>query len=214
MNDETLEIHGVYEASPSVILVQHKVAEGHEEKIRSSKANIAIASFVPAYARRELFNLIQKIQSVSEGRVIYFDNDSVVYIEKEGDPEIKCGDYLGQLTDEIGNGNKCDKFVTLGPKNYGYEIVKPDGSRKATIKVKGIKLTVNTLETINLERLCQMVEKYIEGHKTSLTVKQTNIKACKYTHKVHTNRFLKIYRAVSEKRRIVGNNTRPFGYKS
>ena len=161
----------------------------------------------------ELFRLINRIEDHKEGRVLYFDTDSVVFIEKDGDPIVECGDYLGQLTDEIPDGFICDTFVTLGPKNYGYEIFNEStGERKATIKVKGIKLTSAALDIISIQQLISMANDYTNGIQQSLNIQQSNIVSNKFTHDVKTRNFEKIYRAVSEKRKIIGNNTRPYGY--
>ena len=121
MNDEKKEVMGFHEASDFTILTQSKYKEHCTEHLHPGKTNIAVASFVTAYARLELFRLITDIETVRQGRVLYFDTDSVVFVEREGDPEVKCGDYLGELTDEVPEGCTCDTCVTLGPKNYGYE---------------------------------------------------------------------------------------------
>ncbi|XP_015793693.1 uncharacterized protein LOC107370221 [Tetranychus urticae] len=214
LNNPEFETLGLFEANQDTIIVQHKFNEESIEKVNPGKTNIAVASFVTAYARLELFRLLQLIENHREGRVLYFDTDSVVFIERDGDPEIKCGDYLGELTDEIEPGWICTQFVTLGPKNYGYESTGPNGEVKATIKVKGIKLTAAALDIITIERLVSMISNYIEGQQDEVLIQQSNITSNKFTHVVRTRCFEKIYRAVSEKRRIDGNNTRPYGYKS
>ena len=211
-NDEEKEILGIHEASEDVIMVQHRFSDSTSDKVTPGKTNIAVASFVTAYARRELFRLMQRIETHRSGRVLYFDTDSVVFVEKQGDPTIKCGDYLGQLTDEIEPGWKCNLFVSLGPKNYAYQIINTEGETKTTIKVKGIRLTSTALNIISIQKLLEMANSYITGIQESVNVQQSNIVSDKFTHVVNTRSFHKIYRAVSEKRRLIGNDTRPFGY--
>ena len=58
---------------------------------------------------------MDRIENIREHSLLYHDTDSVIYYRKLIDPEIECGDYLGDLTDEI-NG-KCTSFLSLGPKN-------------------------------------------------------------------------------------------------
>ena len=212
LNDADNDILGLHEVSDEIIMVQHRLVEEATDKISPGKTNIAVASFVTAYARLELFRLIQRIESHRQGRVLYFDTDSVVFIEKQGDPEIKCGDYLGELTDEIEAGWKCNLFATLGPKNYAYQVVNANNETKSTIKVKGIRLTSGTLDIISIEKILSMASEYVLGNQQVIKVNQSNITANKVTHGVKTRVFEKIYRAVSEKRRIIGNDTRPFGY--
>jgi hypothetical protein len=49
-------------------------------------------------------------------------------------------DYLGDLTDEVPD-NRIIEFVTGGPKNYAYQIAKPDKNGNTSIcKVRGITL--------------------------------------------------------------------------
>ena len=213
LNDETKEVMGVHEVSDTTILTQSRFKEECIEMSNPGKTNIAVASFVTAYARLELFRLIERIESVREGRVLYFDTDSVVFIEQDGDPEIKCGDYLGELTDEIPEGHICDTFVSLGPKNYGYDIVNVETrQRRGILKVKGIKLTSSALDLISVQQMTSMAEAYIAGQQEILMIPQSNIVSNKFTHIVKTKTFKKIYRAVSEKRRVLGNFTRPYGY--
>ena len=49
-----------------------------------------------------------------------------------GESKPLLGDYLGDLTDEIQN-NRIMTFATGGPKNYGYELSKPDKGGNKTL---------------------------------------------------------------------------------
>ena len=75
-----------------------------------------VASFVTAYARLELFNLIDKLQK----KVLYFDTDTVIYSCCEGDQPIKMGNYLGELTNELSTDEWITHFCSTGPKSYSY----------------------------------------------------------------------------------------------
>lgn len=211
-NNPELETLGLFEVNDDTLLIQHKYNDTSLDQVNPGKTNLAVASFVTAYGRLELFRLINKIENHRVGRVLYFDTDSVVFVENENDQEIKCGDYLGELTDEIEPGWKCTDFVTLGPKNYGYEVSDTHGNRKAITKVKGIKLTSAALDILTLQKLMEMIDNYINGIQDVVHINQTNIVSDKFTHIVKTKSFNKIYRAVSEKRKIIGNDTRPYGY--
>ncbi len=52
---------------------------------------------------------------------------------------------------------------------------------------------------------------YRRGEKVELKIPQFNI-ATKPNHEIVSKYFDKLFRAVSEKRRIVRNYTRPYGY--
>ena len=84
----------------------------------SGKTNVAIAAFTTAHARLKLYSYLEKL-----GRhVIYFDTDSVVFFsgtDKSCDP--KLGNFLGEMIDELDNGDNISIFVSGGPKNYAYK---------------------------------------------------------------------------------------------
>ena len=66
-----------------------------------------------AYARLKLYTYIEGLQD----RVIYFDTDSVVYIELAGQYNPPIGVYLGDMTDEL-DGGEITEFVSGGPKVF------------------------------------------------------------------------------------------------
>jgi len=177
----------------------------------------SIAAFVTAYARLELYDKMDLIEANSPGSVLYHDTDSIIYIQKKGVPDVvKCGEYLGELTDEIskdyGEGARCVKFASLGPKNYGYEVIKPKGDTTTTLKVKGICLNEQTLDVITFSKMLEMADGYNDGKKICLEVPQMQITASRH-HQVSTRYFDKIFQAVSTKRYIKGPNlTLPYGF--
>lgn len=192
-------------------LVTYKMVS--DEECQPGNANVAVASFVTSNARLELFKLINEIETNHSGSVLYFDTDSVIYKYTKGDPIKDCGDLLGQLTDGL-DGNKCFSACFLGPKNYAYEITKPDQSTECIIKTKGVRLTAKTLETITLEKMLEMADSLCEKNITlTETVDQQRIGNLSRQQQVVTIDFKKTYRAVSDKRIIRKNNTFPFGWK-
>ncbi|XP_071509045.1 uncharacterized protein [Diadema antillarum] len=66
----------------------------------SVKSNVVIAAFTTAQARLKLYDVLDRLGE----RVLYFDTDSVIYVEREWNPhdwQPVLGDYLGELTDEL-----------------------------------------------------------------------------------------------------------------
>ena len=52
-----------------------------------------------------VFKLYQVLDQVNEN-VLYFDTDSVIFLEKKNEPcPVKTGAYLGELTNELKPGN-------------------------------------------------------------------------------------------------------------
>jgi len=214
-SDEAKEILSDVMVNEDLLLVSWKYVEDKLSKPKNYLASIA--AFVTAYARLELYDKMDLIETNCPGSVLYHDTDSIIYIQKEGFPDVvKCGEYLGELTDEIskdyGEGARCVKFASLGPKNYGYEVLKPNGETTATLKVKGICLNEQTLDVITFSKMLEMAEQYYDCKKICLEVPQMQITASRH-HQVSTRYFDKIYQAVSTKRFIKGPNlTLPYGF--
>jgi len=216
LNDEKIQVQSEYNATEDTVLLQYKYASDDDDEDFAVR-NIAVAAFVTSYARVKLYRLIDQIESVRQGRVLYFDTDSVIFVEKDCDPKIETGDFLGELTDELsayGEGAVCKRFVSLGPKNYGYEIHLPSGETKVTIKTKGIRLSTQALELINFEKMLEMANQYAQGRISDLRVPQFRIRTTTASHIVYSETIEKIYRVVSDKRRLDGVSTLPYGYCS
>jgi hypothetical protein len=64
-----------------------------------------------------------------DGRVLYFDTDSVIFISKEKHYEPELDDFLVKFTNEI---NFIEKLVRTGPKNHGHKL--SNGRTKCKIK--------------------------------------------------------------------------------
>jgi len=73
---------------------------------------------------------------------LYCDIDSVIYIQKCGQPPaVICEDKLGDMTKELGPDEYISEFVSGGPRNHAYKIVNAKTSAKKTVyEVRGITL--------------------------------------------------------------------------
>uniref|UniRef100_H3ANZ5 DNA-directed DNA polymerase n=1 Tax=Latimeria chalumnae TaxID=7897 RepID=H3ANZ5_LATCH len=109
-----------------------KYAKGHYG------LNIFIVTFTTAYARLELYRLLDQLQE----RCLYHDTDSVIF-----------GDYLGEMTSEVPSNERVVEFVSSGPKSYAYRL----SSGKACIKLKGVTLNVKNSEKVNFDSLKDLV---------------------------------------------------------
>ena len=169
--------------------------------------NVFLASFTTAHTRLRLYRVLDQL----EERVLYFDTDSVVYITREGEEEPKVGDFLGDLTDELG-GRHIVEFVSAGPKNYAYLL--NDG--EACCKVKGFTLNHENAKKINFETMCSEVFLWhLYRESSGLKIKNKR-KICRDPKKqVLFNRAEeKLYSVVYDKRRVISNfDTLPYGYK-
>lgn len=94
-------------------------------------SNIALATFVTAYARLELYECLEALQK----DVLYCDTDSVIFVDRGSCPLV-CGPFLGDLTNELDADEHIQEFVSVGPKTYGYRT----SHGKEIMKCKGISL--------------------------------------------------------------------------
>lgn len=215
LNDPKLQVQSEYNPTDQSVILQYKY-ESDDDDEEFAARNIAVPAFVTSYARMKLYELIDEIESVRAGRVLYFDTDSVIFVERDSDPKIQTGDFLGELTDELqgyGPGARCTKFSSCGPKNYGYEITMPDGQTKATIKAKGIRLSAQAMEIINFQKMLDMANKFARGEILDFKIPQFRIKTTTASHIVFSETIENIYRVVSDKRRLDGKCTLPYGYR-
>lgn len=113
-------------------------------------------------------------------------------------------------------GEKIVQLVCLGPKNYAYKVQKVDGSTYVVVKCKGITLDAKALDLLHIEKLVEIAERYCmhpNAEQIEIFIKQSRIKALPSHQILVQQEMLKVYRAVSEKRMIRGNDTLPFGWK-
>ena len=70
--------------------------------------NIFVASFTTSRARDRLYEALQLLRE----RVLYYDNDSVIYLEEPGQPNPPLEDYLGESTSELEADDYVEEFVS------------------------------------------------------------------------------------------------------
>jgi len=213
IGDEKVEIKGEMMVNDETLMLNWKFKDDEDSK--QNNTNIAVASYVTAYARLELYNLLEKIEQIRTGSVLYFDTDSVIYYRKKSDPEISIGDYLGELKDEIldeyGEGAYIDRFATAGPKNYALDVKKPGEDIKPILKFKGLTLNLKSDEILNFKTVWDVSIAYTQGGKKKCMVPQRQFKISN-DHSITTRYIQKVYQATSSKRQIVGNKTLPYGF--
>ena len=81
----------------------------------------------------------------------------------------------------------------------------------ANIKVKGIRLSSNTIDLINFKQILEMAKSYIDRETKTYHIPQKLFKITN-NHEIETVYLDKLYRATSIKRKIVGNKTLPYGF--
>ncbi|KAG1952108.1 extracellular sulfatase Sulf-2 [Pimephales promelas] len=191
--------------SDDVALVQHKPAKGDVCKTRD--INVFVGAFTTAHARLELYELMDKLGD----RVLYSDTDSVIFVSRDGDWEPPLGDHLGELTNEIDDGDYITEFCSSGPKSYGFRTVKG----KVCMKAKGITLNAKNSQAIRLDTLIGLVDSYVSSHDSTqyIMAYTENIVRNKKTLTLHNKSVAKRFKVVYNKRRLLPDfTTVPYGY--
>ena len=122
------------------------------------------------------------------------------------------GDYLGELTNELPEGEYIIQFVSGGPKNYSYKTFNPvTNVEKTYCKVRGFTLSHRNSQLINFDTLCNVVtsseEKTINIHTPWKIVRDSK------TKDVKTRTENKLYRKVYNKRVVIEDyDTVPYGF--
>ena len=192
VNDDTVE-------------VQYKNTKEFVEQ--NNKVNVVVAAFTTAYARLKLYDLLDLLQE----RVLYYDTDSVIYVHQPSKPDPPLGNYLGDLTDELGDGDYITSFVSGGPKNYAYRTKRG----KTETKIRGITLDYMTSGKLNHDVIRDLVHLLVDcdtEEKVTVDI-PFKITRDKKEKNIVTKRMKKDYRIVYNKRVITENyETLPYGY--
>ncbi|XP_069108950.1 uncharacterized protein [Argopecten irradians] len=94
-------------------VIQLSWENGDDTVPENMQTNVFIASFTTTYARLRLY---EECLERLEDRVLYMDTDSVIYVQRNGDIPLVTGDFLGELTSELKDGDYIVEFVSGGPK--------------------------------------------------------------------------------------------------
>jgi len=187
-----------------------------DEKAPNLKhTNEVIAAYVTAGARMHLYKYLDRLGE----RALYCDTDSLLYIQSEGEPcLVECGDRLGDMTNELGEGEFIKEFVSGGPKNYAYKVCNRDVTKasKTVCKVRGITLNYTAVLIVNFGVIRDMILKGTPESATVHTAKKIKRKRAANTACVAlvSEPEDKTYRVSFFKRRRLHDNTSlPFGYR-
>ena len=139
VSDTFTDIHTVRICShDSLEVVYSNLRENQRD---NGRVNIFIAAFTTCWARLKLYSYLEQLQQ----QVLYFDTDSVIFSWKPGQPDIPLGDFLGEMTNELDDGDYIIDFTSAGPKNYGYKTK----NGKVCCKVRGFTLNVRGQQQLN-----------------------------------------------------------------
>jgi hypothetical protein len=193
VNDEMLEVH---------------YTTNDDFKSVHPFSNVVLAAFITAGARTKLYEHICDLHE----RLYYIDTDSCVFLSPG--PTIKNG-LLGELTDEILSTHRVHDSIGIwagtGAKAYGYSLKRNKDIK--TCKVKGITLSHESSEHINLETMRELLMATVD-EQVEVTTRHS-MRRNKKTKRIYSRDITKRYRVTSDKRvRVPGSfTTLPYGHQ-
>ena len=196
INDQMVEVH-----------YQHQ-----EEDIPvSPNLNIFVACFTTCWARLRLYEALQLLGE----RVLYYDTDSVIFLEEENQSNPVLGDYLGEFTSELDDDDYIVEIVSGGPKNYGYQTK----NGHVECKVRGFRLNSEGKTQLNYSVMRQNVldeiQKPQKKPRQTQVIKTHQIVRDPKTYQLFTFPDYKRYQLVYDKRVVdpISFHTYPYGYQ-
>jgi len=190
-------------------IVEIDVSKAVEEVIPSNKTNIFIASFTTSWARLELYKYLELLKE----QVLYFGTDSIIYLWRDGLPEVETGPFLGQLKDEA-TGEPIQKFATGGPKNYTYMLQ----NGETECKIRGFTQDEQGRALLNFDSMKSHILAAIKNPGNApqpiAVPVSVNMDTNRTTKKICLTPKVKNYRLVFEKRVIQTKDcsSKPYGY--
>ena len=204
-NDKRIEFISEYQVDEASLLISYKF--NNEMDAPQPLTSPAVAAFVTCWGRLKLYSLIEEIESSRRGRVLYCDTDSVIYVAREGEPTLITGKFLGELTDEFGEGQMCREAVFLGPKCYALQVIDPCGGVTSIKKVKGITFDSSVEDIVDFEQLKSLIR-----NKETVLVPQHIFYSSKENQVIYSKESHKKLTCTSDKRVFDNGYSRPFGF--
>ena len=145
VSDTLTDVHTVRVCSQ--VSLEEVYSNLKENQPDNGRVNIFIAAFTTCWARLNLYSYLEQLQQ----QVLYFDTDSVIFSWKPSQPDIPLGDFLGEMTNELDDGDYIIDFTSAGPKIYGYKTK----NGEVFCKVRGFTLNVRGQQQLNYNIMCQ-----------------------------------------------------------
>jgi hypothetical protein len=159
-------------------------------------------AFITAYGRLRLYSEMEKLGA----RLFYTDTDCTFFIHSGSHYFPQVGSNLGDLVNELEEGEWIVEWVSLGPKNYSFLT----NFNRQVITVKGFRMDQNVKKKINFESMKNLILNY---RTEKIEVDQLKFSRNKDQWDVYTNIITKKYGFCYTKRVIQKDySTLPYGY--
>uniref|UniRef100_A0A914QLQ6 DNA-directed DNA polymerase n=1 Tax=Panagrolaimus davidi TaxID=227884 RepID=A0A914QLQ6_9BILA len=161
VNNSTLDVVSIDLLNESQVMVVYNVKKPFI--VEHNCSNIIISLYTTSAARVTLFRAMDKVINTPYAYMIYTDTDSLLFETLEDVEILQTGNYLGDLTDEVGPNEEIIEVVIGGNKQYGYVLRnKETGELRYILKIRGITLDAKTCTKLHYEKFKKMVLEYSE----------------------------------------------------
>ena len=207
MTDETTSVKDLIHLTDDMLALVWTKREEFDEPL--PQVNMVMGAYTTAQARLKLYSVLEKLQD----RVLYFDTDSIIFTQKDGEYEPPTGEFLGDLKCET-DGEPITAFVSGGPKNYAYRLE----SGETVCKIRGFTLGSGNASLLNFDVMERMVlNDGLQGGATVDALDPFNVRSDRGGALRSTGGAegaTKRYRLVYNKRVVLpdGVSTLPFGW--
>ena len=209
LDTDTLDVRNVFVINDDKVEVHYQYQDKNIPV--SPNLNIFVAAFTTCWARLKLYKALEQLGE----RVLYYDTDSVIFLEDKGQTNPDLGNYLGEFTSELKKDDHIVEFVSGGPKNYGYTTKKG----KVECKVRGFRLNSEGKSQLNYRVMRQNVldeiQKPLQKPRQTQVHKTYQIVRDPKHYKVSTVHESKFYQLAYDKRVVdpITFHTYPYGYQ-
>ncbi len=213
VTNKNKEVREMIPVSDEMLMAGYSYADGVAPI--TGNLSLTIALFTTCWARLHLYD--EALSKLAPWQILYYDTDSVIYIEKQGLPTLERGEMVGEFKDEIadeyGPDAKMTKFFSSGPKSYGYSVQLPDGSERVRCKVKGIPLNSGVQKQFGPKEMLEAIEA-MDGRKLNIHLPWRIVRD-KKKGELRNRPETKSWQVVCDKRVLIKDgsySTLPYGY--
>ena len=209
LDTSTLDVRHVSVINDHLVEVHYQYQD--EDIPVSPNLNIFVAAFTTCWARLRLYAALEPLGQ----RVLYYDTDSIIFLQDEDQANPVLGNYLGEFTSELASDDYIVEFVSAGPKNYGYQTK----LGHVECKVRGFRLNSEGKSQLNYNVMRQNVldeiQKPQKEPRQTQVVKTHQIVRDAKTYELYTFPDYKRYQLVYDKRVVdpATFQTYPYGYQ-
>jgi hypothetical protein len=160
ISNENIEVKSVRPIRSNIVGCTYEMKDISLVDVTNDR-NIFIAAITTAWARIVFYNFADRVSTRSETQMIYGDTDSF-YVNLLRAPFAKLtpGPYLGNLSNELKDGEIITSMAAPSPKSYAYLTNK----KRFCVKFKGFSLGFETKKGFLIGNMKTLVEDFVKNN--------------------------------------------------